>query len=168
MKIIYHCYAGTHSSVLAAAVHLGLIEAGTSLSERELFNCPLFDRLNQEHIGKINRMGEDNHGNEIFVLGCKNAGSMVEKILPEFCRIFNLDNNDLLMVSTIPCLNILLRIGGFLSRRAGLVTPGRFFLLLGARWAMNNIKLAVGEVKQKTLEKTDTIASRNEMNLDRE
>jgi hypothetical protein len=25
MKIIYHCYGGTHSSVIAAAIHLGLL-----------------------------------------------------------------------------------------------------------------------------------------------
>ncbi len=157
MKIIYHCYGGTHSSVLAAAVHLGLIEGKTSLSNRELINCPFFDSLNQAQIGTINKMGEDNHENEIFVLGCKNAGSLVEKILPEFCRIFNIDKNNILMVSTIPCLNILLRIGGFLSRRAGLVTLGRFFLLLGARWAIKNIKLTVEEVKQKLLEKKETV-----------
>ena len=159
MKIIYHCYGGTHSSVLAAAVHLGLIEANPRLSKRELFHCPFFDSLNHAQIGTINRMGEDNYGNEIFVLGCKNAGSLVEKILPEFCRIFNLDNNTILMVSTVSSLNILLRIGGFLSRRAGLVTLGRFFLFLGARRAIKNIKLTVEKVKQKLRNKKETVLS---------
>ncbi len=154
MKVIYHCYGGTHSSVLAAAIHLGLIEGEKTLSAQKLFTCPFFDRLETSRIGTINRMGKDSNGDEIFVMGCKNAGPLVEIILQEFCRMLNVDiNNNVVLVSTIPCLNISLRIGGYLSRRAKLVTLGRFFLLLGARWSMNKIKSTVCEVKQKLSKK---------------
>lgn len=151
MKVIYHCYGGTHSSVLAAAIHLGLLKSKKKISAEELFACPLFDRLKPSQIGTINWMGEDSHGNEIFVMGCKNAGYLVEKVLFEFCRVLNVETNNILLVSTIPCLNIPLRIGGYLSRRFNLVTLGRFFLLIGARRAMNKINSTVCQVKEKLL-----------------
>lgn len=153
MKVIYHCYGGTHSSVLAAAIHLGLLESKKNLSARELYSCPLFDCLDHTQIGTINSMGKDSQGHEIYVMGCKNAGSLVEKILPEFCRIFGVNQDDILLACTIPCLNVLMRIGGYLSRRVKLVALGRFFLLLGARRSMNGIRLIVGEVKQKLQDK---------------
>ena len=153
MKVIYHCYGGTHSSVLAAAIHVGLLEGKNNLSARELFSCPLFDRLEHSQIGTINRMGKDSQGHEIYVMGCKNAGSLVEKILPEFCRILSIEPNSILLVCTIPCLNIFLRIGGYLSRRTKLVTLGRYFLLLGARRSMHTIKATVGKVQTILLEK---------------
>ncbi|NLX90998.1 MAG: DUF3189 family protein [Firmicutes bacterium] len=156
MKVIYHCYGGTHSSVLAAAIHLGLLEGKNNLSAQELFSCPLFDCLDHSQIGTINSMGKDSKGHEIYVMGCKNAGSLVEKIIPEFCRIVGINQDDILLVCTIPCLNIFLRIGGYLSRRVKLVALGRFFLLLGARLSMNSIRLIVREAKQKLQEKENT------------
>ncbi len=150
MKVIYHCYGGTHSSVLAAAMHLGLLE-GKNLSAPELFSCPLFDRLEHKKIGTINRMGRDSRGHEVYVMGCKNAGPLIEKILPEFCKILGADPRDILLVSTIPCLNIPLRIGGYLSRQAGLTAPGRFFLLLGARRSLPAIRATVEKTRSLLL-----------------
>lgn len=129
MKVIYHCYGGTHSSVLAAAIHLGLLQKNGPLSARKLFSCPMFDQLEHGQIGSINMIGKDKEGHEIYVMGCKNAGALVEKILPEFCQLLGVDPGSILLVCTIPCLNILLRLGGYLSRRAGLVTLGRFFFI---------------------------------------
>ncbi|HEX3010797.1 MAG TPA: DUF3189 family protein, partial [Syntrophomonadaceae bacterium] len=38
MKIIYHCFGGSHSSVTAAAIHLGLIEKHRPPSMEELMS----------------------------------------------------------------------------------------------------------------------------------
>ena len=44
MKIIYHCYGGSHSSVIAAALHLGLLAKDRIPNETELMAIPYFDK----------------------------------------------------------------------------------------------------------------------------
>ncbi|HWJ02080.1 MAG TPA: DUF3189 family protein, partial [Verrucomicrobiae bacterium] len=43
MKIIYNCYGGSHSSVTAAAIHLGLVDCGKVPCARELWKLPYYD-----------------------------------------------------------------------------------------------------------------------------
>lgn len=143
MKIIYHCYGGTHSSVMAASLHLGLLAKNRLPSAKELLSCPYFDRLTSKDSGKIFLMGKDNWGREVYVMGCKNAGLLVETALKEFCQIMQINNGQVILVSTAPCLNILMKIGGYLSRRLNLITIGRLFLFPGAWLAFKQIKQIV-------------------------
>ncbi|HCX78095.1 MAG TPA: hypothetical protein DG577_01645, partial [Firmicutes bacterium] len=41
--MIYHCYGGAHSSVTAAAVHVGLLARDKTPSRLELVSLPYFD-----------------------------------------------------------------------------------------------------------------------------
>jgi hypothetical protein len=149
MKIIYHCYGGTHSSVMAASLHLGLLKKNRLPSSRELLSCPYFDRLTNKDSGKIFFMGKDKHGHEVYVMGCKNAGLLVETAIKEFCQIMNMNGEKVTLACTVSCLNILMKIGGFLSRGLNLVTIGRFFLFPGSRLAFNKIKKVVEMVKNE-------------------
>ena len=44
MKIIYHCFGGSHSSVSAAALHLGLLDRQRTPTEEELVRIPYYDK----------------------------------------------------------------------------------------------------------------------------
>ncbi len=149
MKIIYHCYGGTHSSVMAAALHLGIFDQEKFPSFRELLSCPYFDKVKNKDVGKIFFMGKDEKGHEVFVMGCRNAGQLVETVLKDFSSIMNINPGEVILASTMPCLNILIRLGGLLSRSLNLVTAGRIFLLPGCMLAYSKIKKVVGEVKSK-------------------
>lgn len=149
MKVIYYCYGGTHTSVLAAALHLGMIRKDKLPSAEEIFSCPNFDRVENRDIGKIFFMGIDEKGQEIYVMGCKNCGMLVERAIFEFSRIMGSKGEDVVMVNTLSCLNIFMRLGGFLSRRLRLAAPGRLFLLLGVRVAFPEINKKVEELKEK-------------------
>lgn len=151
MIIIYHCYGGTHSSVMAASLHLGLLPQDKKPTGKELLALPYFDQQSGADFGKIFYMGKDERGHEIFIMGCKNAGYIVERALINFCRIKGINPNDILIVDTVPCLNILMRAGGFISRGLHLVTLGRLFLIPGCRSAFKKIVKFVTRIKNEKL-----------------
>lgn len=135
MKVIYHCFGGTHSSVLCAALHLGLISKQKLPTYRDLISLPYFDKVSGEQVGQIFPMGEDDGGNDIYIMGCRSCGPIVEKATKEMNRLLGISEPEILMFDTTPCLNIIIKIGGFLSRRLGLTRLGRPFLYLGIRLA---------------------------------
>lgn len=84
MKIIYNCYGGAHSSVTAAAIHLGWLPETRLPTARELLNLPYYDAQKGKDHGKIRFLGLDCLGNEIYIVGKKNLGSYYEKIMRSF------------------------------------------------------------------------------------
>lgn len=147
MKIIYHCFGGTHSSVLCAALHLGMISDQQIPGYRELMECPYFDKVPSSQVGVIHYMGRDTRENDVYVLGCRSCGPIVEKVTAEMNSLLNIAPHEVSMVDTAPCLNILLKLGGFISRGLGLVSCGRILLYPGVRLAFNNFKGLVRRVK---------------------
>lgn len=158
MIIIYRCYGGTHSSVMAASIHLELLPGDRKPAGKELLALPYFDRQNGADFGKIFYMGKDTKGHKIFIMGCKNAGYIVEQALINFCMIKGIDPDEVMFVDTVPCLNILMKVGGFISRGLHLVTLGRLFLIPGCRIAFNKIEKVVSRVKN---EKASALTERN-------
>ncbi len=149
MEVIYHCFGGTHSSVLCAALHLGIISNQHLPSFKELMDCPYFDKVPSSEAGIIHFIGYDTGGNAIYVLGCRGCGPIVEKVIQQIMHILRVTPDKILLVYTTPCLNRLLRIGGFLSRGLGLVTPGRILLYHGTRLAFADYKDLVHAVKAR-------------------
>jgi len=149
MKIIYHCYGGTHSSVMAASLHLGILDCSRSPSKEELLACPYFDEVNSKDSGKINFVGKDDNNNEVYVMGCKSAGNIIETFAENYNRIMGYNSDDIVMADAKPCLNILMKLGGFLSRRLNLLGMGRYLLFLGSRKAFIKIQTLVSLVKEK-------------------
>lgn len=81
MKIIYNCYGGAHSSVTAAALHLGLLPEARPATAKELLSLPYYDaQVGKDH-GRIRFMGFDEWGNEVYVVGKKNLGFFYETIM---------------------------------------------------------------------------------------
>lgn len=146
-KYIYHCFGGTHSSVLSAALHLGIVDARRCPGYRELLEIPYFDQVTAKEAGIINYMGSDAEGNHIYMLGCRNCGSLVEKIVKQTNSLCGIDNSIMKMIDTTSCLNILIITGGFISRRLGFTYLGRALLYLGIRIAFPKFTKLVQTVK---------------------
>ncbi len=149
MKLIYHCFGGTHSSVLCAAIHLGIIPDHQLPGYQDLIDLPYYDKVYSSQVGTIFHMGRDDQGRDIYILGCRNCGPMVEKITGEMNQLLGIDQNEVVMVDTTPCLNIIIKIGGYLSRRLGLTGTGRFLLHRGICLAFPKFKELVWNVKEK-------------------
>lgn len=133
MKIIYHCFGGSHSSVTAAAIHLGLLPRDRLPAAAELISLPYFDGKSRGEEGEIKYMGTDPYGNNIYAAGKKNLGRRFEALLYDLATVLGLPRQELLLLNTSPFVNFLMVVGGFTSRRLGLTFPGRPIVILGTR-----------------------------------
>ncbi len=152
MKIIYHCYGGSHSSVTAASIHLGLLPAD-QVPGREMFrDLPLFDRQEADQQGHIYFMGVDEHGHDIYLTARRNKPQILENVFAGLTEIFALPRQDYMLVNAMHSVNSLMKFGGFLSRRWGLVGLGRPIVTMGTRIAYFRLVHLVQEVKDQVRE----------------
>ncbi|HHX77111.1 MAG TPA: DUF3189 family protein [Firmicutes bacterium] len=149
MKIIYHCYGGAHSSVVAAAVHLGELPQDKKPQGGDILKCAYFDEVPSVKIGIIHYLGKDNEGNEIYNMGVGNAGKIIEKVLPEILNIYGIDPGELYMINTLVCVNWMMRLGGFISRSLKLTRIGRPLVIRGTIAAFPAIVKLVEKSKKE-------------------
>jgi len=128
IKVIYFDYGGSHSSVVAAHIHAGKLDSPATPPIEEIINLPYFDKTTPDDFGKIRRVGIDADGNDIYVLGTKNGNS--GGLLSGLVDTQNLTDK-FRFVDTMPCVNMWLRIGGWLSRGLSLPALGRPFIRIG-------------------------------------
>ncbi len=150
MKVIYHCYGGAHSSVIAAALHLKLIEKHRLPSIEEMMAIPYYDKTDNGDFGSIRFMGIDESGNEVYVLGKKSMGDRYTQILVGVAEILGV-GNQIIATDCLNRVNMSMKLGGFLSRRVGLVFPGRPVLLRGTRKAFMTLVNLVETVRIKCM-----------------
>lgn len=132
MKIIYHCFGGSHSSVLAAALHLGFISKDKLPTASELMALPYFDKTNNDDFGSIRLVGNDEYGNQVYVLGKKSMGNRYAAMLEGVAEILGA-RDQLLAVNCMNRVNWFMKVGGFTSRRIGAVSLGRPVLEKGTQ-----------------------------------
>src|SRR5690625_2236785 len=133
LRIVYSCYGGAHSSPVAAAIHLGLLPRTVVPRKDAFLQLKLFDQTTAEDHGNISHIGVDNLGNEVYALGRGPSGSAMERALMSGVRIAGGSAHNVKVVDTLPTVNLLMRIGGFLSRGFGWVAIGRPIVLYGIR-----------------------------------
>lgn len=134
MNIIYHCFGGSHSSVTAAALHLGLIRKDRPPTLQELMAIPYFDKTDNGDFGSIRFMGVDEYQNSVYVLGKKSLGDRYSNILHGAAEVLGA-RDQVLAVNTMNSVNWAMKIGGFMSRRVGIISVGRPIVGAGTREA---------------------------------
>ena len=154
MKIIYYCYGGAHSSVIAASIHVGMLPTKRIAEKKEILNIPYFDVTPNNKMGMPLYLGMDSWGNKVYCVGW---GIFKERILSSILllkdgdRDFLFDN--IIFVYALPVADIFIRLGGFLSRRMGLILIGRFLILIGVRKRYNQFVDLVNKVKLHNIRK---------------
>jgi hypothetical protein len=149
VKIIYHCYGGTHSSVLAAAAHLKLIPTGKEPDRKLLKGLPFFDKQLKKDLGRIFFLGRDEQGHDVFIVGRLDCPEIIEKGLYDLAKIFSLPREDFMTVNAMSCVSGSMKIGGFLSRALGIVGLGRPIVVWGSIRAYRHLKELVQNTKKK-------------------
>lgn len=147
MKIIYHCYGGAHSSVTASAIHTGLLPADRIPRKQEILTLPYFDQTQREQIGNLFYIGRDEFGSEVYILGLANHKDIAVRAITNILKIYNIPADQLIMADSLKEINILTRVGGFLSRRLGLVKIGRPLSVKGIQTGYFKYVRLVAEVK---------------------
>lgn len=148
MRVVYHDYGGSHSTATAVAVHLGILPPDKIPSAEDLVKkVPLFDNLTAPDHGKLFYMGEDSTGNSIYLLPRRNQAHLVINAIKSTAVCLGKDLENWMFVDTIPTVNLWMRIGGYLSRRQGLVWLGRPIVIFGTRRAFPAISRLVQKTK---------------------
>ncbi|HPF20247.1 MAG TPA: DUF3189 family protein [Syntrophomonas sp.] len=151
MKIIYHCFGGSHSSVTAAALHLGLLSRERLPTAAELMALPYYDKTSNGDFGSIHYMGSDEDGNEVYILGKKSLGNRFGCLLRGVAEILGKDNQ-LLVVNVMDRVNASMKLGGFTSRRIGIPALGRPVVIQGTQQAFEAMCNLVETVKISVLD----------------
>jgi len=151
LHIIYHCVGGAHSSPTAAAIHLNMLPTDHIPNKLDILNLPFFDTLEKKDRGKIIYRGTDEFDNKVYTLGRQFIPDIVINSIKDMWGILNQKEDDLLIVNTLPSVNLLMKIGGFSSRRLNLVKFGRPIVLHGTLSAYTNIVKIVKETKKSFL-----------------
>ncbi|HWQ74341.1 MAG TPA: DUF3189 family protein [Syntrophomonas sp.] len=138
MKVIYHCFGGSHSSVTVAALHLGLLPQDRLPTSQELMAIPYYDKTNDEDFGSIHYMGRDEKGNEIYILGKKRLGNRFSHVLEGIAEMLGKEN-EILTVNVLTKVNISMKLGGFTSRRIRMPFPGRSLVIRGTQHAFASL-----------------------------
>jgi len=149
MKIIYHCVGGTHSSATAAAIHLNILPSDRVPSADEIMNIGYFDTMQKKDIGLLIFKGTDEFGNEVYSLGRQFNKNLVLNSIKSTYSISNKNTDDLLFIDSMTTVNILMKIGGFSSRRLHLVSFGRPIVLKGTQKAYKNMIKLVKDTKEQ-------------------
>lgn len=149
MKIIYHDVGGSHSTVIAACVHLNELPKDRVPSKEEIMNTGYFDKMEKKDQGKIIYRGNDEMGNEVYTLARLLNKNLVLNTLKTAYTLGSGNSNDILLVDTMQSVNTLMKIGGFSSRRLHLVSFGRPIVLKGSQMAYSDIVQLVEDTKNK-------------------
>lgn len=147
IKVVYDDYGGAHSTPVAAAIHLGILPADRVPPTQDILKLPMFDRAGPTNHGCLVFMGRDSEGNDVYILGRGPSGITVERAVASGVALTGGDIGALHFFDTLPCVNLWMRIGGFLSRALGWTGLGRPIVLYGTRKAYPQLVRFVTRVK---------------------
>lgn len=148
MKLFYYCYGGAHTSVTCASIHLGYLPKDRVPEAREFLSVPFYDKMENKELGTPVFMGKDELGWDVYIMGMKNAKQLVITSMKSYLNACGLDQKSFVLVNALVELHPVTSIGGMLSRRLGLVFPGRPMTVWGIRKTYPKFAALVEQVKE--------------------
>jgi len=150
MVIIYNCYGGTHSSILASAIHLKKLPIDRIPSKQEILNLEYFNKLTYKDMGRLLFHGRDEDGNQVYTVGRGISKALIpamRNLAIALCRNSDVDERFLFIncSSTVPPL---MTLGGFFSRGFHLDFIGVPLLTAGVHQTYYNIAKLVEKSKE--------------------
>ncbi|NLM25382.1 MAG: DUF3189 family protein [Firmicutes bacterium] len=147
MVIIYCCYGGSHSSPVAAAIHIGQLARSKIPTKAELLSVPYYDQGDSLERGIVKPMGVDEYGNQVYICGRGSERRAIEQAVLSGIRLAGGNVEQVLFVNTLTAVNFWMRIGGFLSRKLKLVSLGRPLVVIGTLRAFPQLVKIVEQTK---------------------
>lgn len=130
-RVVYVCYGSAHSSIVAANLHLGRLPDSRRALPGELLAAPRFDQMPHNQIGTLLDMGQDAEGHRVYALGLGSGRDILGRAVLDLVATLGLPSDCVLLVDALTGVHATTRVGGFLSRRLGLVRIGRPLVVAG-------------------------------------
>lgn len=156
MVIIYNCYGGTHSSILASAIHLKKLPTDRLPSRQEILGIDYFNKLTYSDMGRLIYHGVDENGNRVYTIGRGTSKALVpamRNMAIALCKDKGIEEH-FLFINCSPTVPPLMTLGGFFSRGLHINSVGVPLLVAGARQTYNNIANLVEKSKEICREKS--------------
>ncbi|MDP4143504.1 MAG: DUF3189 family protein [Bacillota bacterium] len=147
MIVVYHDVGGAHSTAVAANIHISRLPMNTIPTAKQILDVPTFDKIEKNQLGHLLYIGTDENGNRVYTLGRKYKPNLVIPAIQDMFNIVNKPGEKLYIVDTHPTVNLLMKIGGFTSRRLAIVSIGRPIVTKGTLQAYKDIANIVRGVK---------------------
>lgn len=151
MIIVYHDVGGAHSTAVAANIHINKLPVDAVPSKEELLALPTFDKIEKNQIGKLIFIGEDENKNKVYTIGRQYSPEIAINAISDMYGILCGNNDGLYIVDTKPTVNLLMKIGGYASRKLQWVSFGRPIVTKGTQAAYMNIVEVVKGVKKNII-----------------
>lgn len=148
MNIVYHCYGSAHSSVVAAAIHLGRLPTHRIPTPEEIIALADFDVARNDSLGHLFYKGKDEDGNNVFTIGMGKETELVKRSIQSLIRLSKKDERTFMFAEALPNINRVAKIGGALSRRYGIVGIGRRLAAKGICQSYEQLVEFVQETKK--------------------
>lgn len=133
LKVFYHCYGSSHTSVVAAAIHTRRLDPDRVPTTRELTAVKHFDRVRDAELGTVFPVGPGPDGEAVYVVGFGPGRKIIRQAVESFLELKGVPAEDYILVDALSRANFAVRAGGVISRRFGLVSVGRPLAALGIR-----------------------------------
>lgn len=149
MIVIYHDIGGAHSAATAANLHVNVLSPNKIPTKEDLQNLPTFDKIQKKYIGHLIYIGKDEFNASVYTLSRQRSEKIVIPAIKDIYRISNGSLDGLYLVDTSPSVNMLMKIGGALSRRFKCVSVGRPIVTYGTQKAFKEITSIVSNIKDQ-------------------
>lgn len=147
MIITYICYGSAHSSIVAACIHVGLLPDDRTPTFEEIVSMPHYDLTEGNQIGIPFYIGIDEFDNDVYAIGAKSGRNIMMKAVRSFLKECGIDENEIMLIDTLPAIGILTKLGGMTSRKFKIVSVGRPFTVYGIIKKYKNLLDIVNKVK---------------------
>lgn len=154
MIYIYNCYGGTHSSILAMAYHLEMLDETREPTKDEILNLPNFNKLVYGNRGELFYYGSDKDGNEVYVVGRGRSKVLIPGLynLSSMLHKQKLLNEKIIFSNTSPTVSIPMTFGGLFSRWLKIDSIGVPLLIKGAKQSYKDVIKLVDHTKKEAKE----------------
>lgn len=115
----------------------------------EIVSLPRYDKVSPSEIGQPRLMGVDERGFEVYVIGLGAGRTLVRRAVDSFLNLHGVEPQRFIFVDTLAHVNLETRVGGFLSRRLGIVSLGRRLTVAGIMRRYSSFVGLVNSVKRE-------------------
>ncbi|HAK72902.1 MAG TPA: hypothetical protein DCP36_03685 [Sporomusaceae bacterium] len=149
MNIVYYCFAGAHASVVASAIHCGILPSDRVPTSAEFISMPYYDRTSPALIGRPYLMGCDEKNNSVYFMGMWNQREKITCTIQSLLKIAGLQDSSFILQDAFPLINFSTKCGGLLSKRSSFTKVGRSLTIWGMQRQYPEFVKLVNSVKNR-------------------
>jgi len=140
MIFYYHCYRGAHLSIVAAALHLNLINTDSGISS--ILRLEYFDVLQNQDMGVPVLAGYDSNNDPVYFVGMGKGSKLFVRFADSITGELGVELK-FKSIDCLQCLGFVTRLGGYISNYKGLRKIGRYLAAWGVHRNLGKLSTLV-------------------------